>query len=547
MRHMPRNKMGRIRMHRHAAAGLCVLLLPLLLLSGCSGAVRQPAATAATGNGIEATPVRSDLPRRDLVICMPGNIQKDHQLVNDEINKILLERLNCTLTIKMTDWNLWSSKYPVLISSSDQMDMMFTASYFAYLQEVAKNTFLPLDDLLAEYGRDIPGVMVGGYLDAAKVKGKLYAIPVNKDTGQGWGVVANQDMAEELGVDFDDVHHLEDLEPILAKAREGLPKTVTPLFLSTDLSMTQIMGSTQACDNIGMMDRSRFVLISDFIFYDMQTHASMPVSSIPEYLDQCRLVRNWFKAGYINDNVTTTQMTSREAMMEGKAFMHVQAQSPIHKAQWENETGKRLLTVEFIRGIKETQSMTGSMTALPRQCTDPERAMMVINQFWTDSVLKNLFTWGIEGTHYVRVKDNIIRLPDGMKSAEQTGYNPGNFWHFGNAYLLNVWENEDPRKWSLLRQYCDEMPESPLLGFSFDTWPVRQELLAFTNHNTELMPLLANGVLDTDEILLRINQKDRSTGIDRICAELDRQIEAWLREKGRFSDSSSGTPAATGP
>jgi len=235
MHHLLRDAKGYTRFARRATACLCTLLLPAMLFAGCSGAVRQPVVTAATDSSADASPARSDLPRRDLVMCLPGNIQKDHQLVNDEINKVLLERLNCTLTIKMTDWNLWSSKYPVLVSSSDQMDMMFTASYFGYLQEVAKNTFLPLDDLLAEYGRDIPGVMVNGYLDAAKVKGKLYAIPVNKDTGQGWGVVANQDMAEDLGVNLDNVRHLEDLEPILAKAKEGLPKNVTPLFLSTDL------------------------------------------------------------------------------------------------------------------------------------------------------------------------------------------------------------------------------------------------------------------------------------------------------------------------
>ena len=518
---------------RLAAACLGAVLLPGAVLTGCTGLTGGLAGTPSAGTDADSSPANSDLPRRDLVMCLPGNIQKDHQAVNEAINTILLERLNCTLTIKMTDWNLWTSKYPVLISSGDQMDLMFTASYFNYLQEVAKNTYLPLDNLMAEYGRDIPGVMVEGYLDAARVKGALYGIPVNKDTGQGWGVVANADMAEQIGVTLNDVRHLEDLEPILKKAKELLPKGVVPLFLGADLSMYQIMGSTQACDDIGMMDRSRFVQLSDYIFYDMKARKSMPASRIPEYLDQCRLVRDWFKAGYINDDVTTTQMTCREAMIEGKAFMHVQAQSPIHKAQWENETGKRLLTAEFIRGIKETQSMTGALTSLPRQCIDPARAMMVIDQFWTDAELKNLFTWGIEDRHYVRVKDNIIRLPDGVKNAELTGYNPGNFWHFGNAYLLDVWENEDPQKWNLLRQYCDAMPESPLLGFSFDTWPIRQELAAFTNDNTEVMPLLANGVLDTDMIVTRISQKDRVTGIDRICAELDRQIANWLAEKAK--------------
>jgi len=214
-------------------------------------------------------------------------------------------------------------------------------------------------------------------------------------------------------------------------------------------------------------------------------------------------------------------------MRQGKAFIHIQAQSPIHQIQWENETGRKLISVSFIPGVKETQSMTGALTALPAGCTDPARAMMVINQFMTDAKLKNLFTWGIEGKHYVRVKDNIIRLPDGVKSAADTGYNPGNFWHFGNAYLLDVWENEPPNKWNLLRAYCDTMPKSPLLGFAYDSNPVKLEAAEHANVMKELFAMLINGVLDTEDVLARIELRDKAAGVDRICAEIDRQVTSW--------------------
>ena len=506
-----------------------------LLLAGCAGTVaspgRHPEGSLPGVTGNTAAPPRSDLPRRDLVFYLPGNVQKDQLLVNGAINDRLLEKINCTVSIQVVDWNLWTSKYPILLSSGEQVDLIFTASFFGYQQEVSKNTFLPLDDLMAKYGQEIPGAMLDGYLEAARVQGKLYGIPVNKDTGQGWGIVANKEMAQEIGTDLGGVVDLEDLGAVLHRAKEKLARGVIPLFLSNDLSMAQITGSTKASGEIGFRDRSRFVQLEDAIYYDNLNRKSMPVYRIPEFVEQCRLVRQWFLEGLINTDVTTTQVTAREAMQQGKAFIHVQAQSPIHQIQWENETGRKLISVSFIPGVKETQSMTGALTALPVGCTDPARAMMVISQFMTDANLKNLFTWGIEGRHYVKVKDNVIKLPEGVKSTADNGYNPGNFWLFGNAYLLDVWDNEPPNKWNLLRVYCDTMPKSPLLGFAYDSTLVKLEAADHANVMKELFPMMINGVLDTDSVLVRIELRDKAAGVDRICAEIDRQVAAWKAGK----------------
>jgi len=523
----------KLKAPRRLCAGLIPALAVMLAVSACSpGTAGNDADRAGSilpsGTGV---PHVANLPRTELNLYIPGSFQDDQALVAQAINDRLLEKINCTLNIKITDWNLWASKYPILLSSGEPIDLMFSASYFGYLQEVAKNSFLPLDALMVEFGQDIPGVMLDGYLEAARVKGKLYAIPVNKDTGQGWGIVANKEMADAAGISLNGVTVLEDLEPILKKAKESFPDEVIPLFLSSDLSMGQISGSTQASAMIGLKDRSRFVQLESGLYFDMQEMMTLPMYRIPEFADQCRLVRSWFKAGYINDDVTTTQATSREAMSQGKAFIHIQAQSPIHLAQWENETGKELLSVELVSSVKETQSMTGSLVVLPRGCHDPQRAMMLINLFWTDRTLKNLFTWGIEDRHYVRDHDNVIKLPDGVKTAADTGYNPGNFWHFGNAYLLDVWSNENPKKWELLRAYCDDMAKSPLLGFSFDSTPIRQELAAHANVFMEMYPMLINGVLDTDSLLVRMDEADREAGVDKICAEITRQVKLWLSER----------------
>ena len=512
--------------------GRIPLFLMVLLLVAAQGLCGCAPAPAASADSPPAPALDAHaLPYQELNLYLPGSVEPDQEMVEDAINVLLHERLNCKLDIRITEWNLWSSRYPILLSSGEPVDMMFTASYFGYLQDVARDAFLPLDGLLATYGQGIESVMLQGYLDAARVKDVLYAIPVNKDTGQGWGIIANKEMADTLGVDFADVRHLEDLEPILEKAVETLPPGTTPLFLSSDLSMFQLIGATRASGEIGLQDRSRFVQFEDGLYYDMDRQKALPIYEEPVFMAQCEMVRSWFKAGYINPDVTTTQRTSREAMQEGDIFMHVQAQTPVHLNQWQNETGRELYAAELVGSVKETQSMTGALTVLPVGCRDPERAMMVINAFWTERDLKNLFTWGIEGRHYVRDHDNIIRLPNGVTAASQSGYNPGNFWRFGNAYLLDVWNNEHPRKWEQLRAYCETMRESSLLGFSFDGSLVRRELAARAKQYDELGPLLVNGVMEPAVVLARLREADEKAGLDRICDEMERQVARWLEEQ----------------
>ncbi len=508
---------------------LALTILLLVAAQGFGGCAPVPAAPPASPQP-SASDART-LPRQELNLYMPGSVEPDQELVEEAVNVLLEERLNCRLDIRITEWNLWSSRYPILLSSGEPVDMMFSASYFGYLQDVARDAFLPLDDLLASHGQGIASVMLQGYLDAARVKDVLYAIPVNKDTGQGWGIVANRELADMLDVDFGGVRHLEDLEPILKKAGASLSPGTTPLFLSPDLSMFQLIGATRASETIGLQDRSRFVQFEDGLYYDMARQKALPIYEEPVFLEQCEMVRAWFKAGYINPDVTTTQRTAREAMQQGDIFMHVQAQTPVHLNQWQNETGRELVAAELVGAVKETQSMTGALAVLPVGCRDPERAMMVLNVFWTERDLKNLFTWGIEGKHYVREHDNLIRLPNGVTSADQSGYNPGNFWHFGNAYLLDVWTNEHPQKWEQLRTYCENMRESPLLGFSFDGTLVRRELAARAAQYDELGPLLVNGVMEPAEVLERLRAADKKAGLDRICAEMERQVALWLSQQ----------------
>jgi len=502
----------------------------VLLLLLCMTVAFSVSGCGNKGDGDAKSAVAADkLNFVELNFYYPCSIQNDDEVVNAEINKILKEKVNCSLTLKPIDWSQWNNKYPILLSSGEKLDLIFTAAWSGYFQEAAKNSFLQLDDLLKNYGKDIIANMQDGYLDAPKVKGKLFAIPVNKDMGQGWGVVADKKMAEQIGADFSKVKYLEDLEPILAAAKEKL-NGVIPYFVNNEQGMNDLIGTTKLCESIGLKNHEKILLLDDYIMYNVDTGKAIPIYEIPEYVEQCRMVNKWYNLGYINNDATTTQMTAPEAARNNKAFMNSADQSPVTLSSYENEYGKKLCTAELATGIKTTKTLTTS-TAIAAHCTNPERAMMVLNLFYCDRKLMNLYAFGVENRQYILKKENVMSLPEGVKSIEETGYNTGNYWELGNNFLLYTWDNEDPDKWNNLKEYNATLYKSPLLGFAFDNSTVLAEVAAHKNVNLEYLQLLLNGVLPPDEIVPKFRQKDKAAGIDRICTEIEKQIKVWQASK----------------
>lgn len=49
------------------------------------------------------------------------------------------------------------------------------------------------------------------------------------------------------------------------------------------------------------------------------------------------------------------------------------------------------------------------MLAISTTSEDPARAMMFINLLHTDPYLNNLLNYGIEGKHYLKVNENVIK------------------------------------------------------------------------------------------------------------------------------------------
>lgn len=144
-----------------------------------------------------------------------------------------------------------------------------------------------------------------------------------------------------------------------------------------------------------------------------------------------------------------------------------------------------------------------------------------------DKELHDLMMYGVSGVHYEAVGDDKYKAT--TKNANFTGFSN---WSFNSPLnrdneafpqeisdLVNGWEAKDVYHY-------------PLETFVFDNSKVKTQIANIGNVMLRYAVPLEYGVIDDiDKGLAELNKQLKSAGIDKIQAELQAQIDAFLANK----------------
>ncbi len=516
-----------IRLKRSLPLLAAVVLMFSMVLSGCGSSNNEKNAsetnTTKEGNATKEEP--KEEPKGDpyeVTLYYPGTPQKDVALVEAEANKYLLDKINATIKINAIDWGQWDNKLNLMISSGEKSDIIFTAAWQNYTVNVAKGAFLPINDLLESNGQDILKNLDPAFLDGSKIEGKNYGVPTNKELAATRGVLVRQDLLDKYKLDKSTVKTWADLEPMLKVIKENEPG-VTPFYISSNGN--------------GLLENLDWDYLGDAsvpgVIKKVGTETTvMNEVDTAEFKANAELARKWYKAGYINSDAATSNVFPKEQAKTGKVFMWTDGMKPGKDKEEEASVGFPLTQIELTEPTITTGDTSGAMLAISRSSEKPEVAMQVINLLHSDKFLNNLVNFGIEGKHYVLKdgSDNVISIPAGADANNRT-YNPGAQWELGNQFLNFLWDNEDPKKWDKFKEFNSKGIKSPALGFSLNSEPVKNEIAAVNNVNKQFRPALSAGAVDPAEMISKYQDKLKSAGIDKIIAEKQKQLEAFLAAK----------------
>lgn len=434
-----------------------------------------------------------------------GAEPKDLQLVEDEANKYLEEKIGVNIDMNFIDYGEYSQKLGVIINSGEAYDLAFTCSWAGdYLGNARKGAFLDLTSYLDTTGSEMKEAIDQRFWNGAKVDGGIYAVPNQKEISTAPMWVFTKEYVDKYNIPYTEIHSLEDLEPWLKLIKENEPG-VTPLYITKGFSAPQYF--EQLVDPVG-------------IEYDDNELVVKNMFETDKMKSTLETLRKYYEAGYINADSATAQDDKSV-----KRFVTKGDGQPYAEVLWSKDLKYDVVASQITDSYITNASTTGSMIAVSKNSKNPDKAVEFLNLLNTDEYIRNLLNYGIEGTHYESVNDKQIKLTD-----KATDYSVG-YYTLGNLFITKVLDNEPETKWDEFREFNDAAKESAVLGFKFDTSKVTNEIAAINNVLEEFKSTIYSGSVDVDEYLDKLNKKLKDQGIDRVIEEMQTQLDAWVAEQ----------------
>ncbi len=509
---------------------LLLSLLLVLSLAACASngepteKPQKPAAEAETPKEETTAEKEKETPASEPVHLkwyLGGNApQPDQETVSNAMEAYILENygLNLDLELVVTDFGSYSDKAQMVIASSEEYDIMWTSGWCNnYWTNVSKNAFMPMDDLLAEYGKEFYESIPAGIWDACRVNGVLYAAPSYQIECSANCVAIPVKYVEEFNLDVDSIEDLIDLNDFFYDVKEAYPD-MYPLCVA-GANNSQLM---QLCYDVGYeaLANTKIAGALDLNSDELKVVNQFELES---YQTWCKYFYQWNQDGIIRMDAATVQ---ESGIPDTKAGMHAAYTDTSWKPYCEETYydffgGQECVVIRLSDPYCTTSNPNATLNAISNTCKNPEVAMQFLNILNTDATLFNMLCFGLEGVHYTLDENGLV------VSNDAAGYNPNCDWVFGNQFNATPRTGQQVDIWEKTKELTDSAKISIAMGFSFDTTPVANEIAACTTVFDQYITPIVLGSVDPETAWPEAMEKLEGAGYQTIIDQIQKQLDDW--------------------
>lgn len=515
-----------------------VVMLFTSSLTGCGQKVEKGnTATAKGSTNVEqsdqSTGQETEEPSIDttkeveLISYMIGEAPAGFDTIMGEVNKKLKEKINATLKINLMSWGDYGTKYPLILSSGEPCDIIFTASWCFFTDQALKGGFMALDELLPKYAPNIMSVLPKEALEQAKINGKVYMIPSAVAEPIQFGYCVRGDLRKKYGLP--EIKNLDDFGNFLGAAAQN-EKGMIPY--DGGINDTGLLNAVLVMENQwswGPFEgTSVFTKYTDpkSIFYWYLT---------PEFEQFAKKTKSWADKGYWSKNVLSNKGTAKDSMINGKCagmVSNLSSSSSVYNAvkkdhpDWEIEWFEPRPDLQ-----RERSPYTSNGDSIPASSQNPERALMAIDLLTMDQELNTMINYGIKGKNYTVTADGLLDIP-----ADMQAYSGGDIsvWGFGNPKFIVY-------PVSIMPGYTDKMSDmdkraisNPYGNFVLNRDNINSEVSACGDVTNQYGQALTWGLVpDVDAALATLKEKLEQAGVNKVVDECKKQAEAYFANQGK--------------
>jgi len=378
------------------------------------------------------------------------------------------------------------------------------------------------NDMLNTCAPDIMSEILPKYWPATTINNQIYAVPNPFVYSQPVGWVVQKTIAEKYNYDPSTYHQLSDLGPLLAQIKAGEPNMV-PFLPDLGGGRAILASSNSYCDTI-----------LSGIVYDCNQNKLEWVFDDPTVAANCAALVDFYQKGYMPTNLSSllsstggnkVQQTGTYAVMSDSGGYDPTA------AKSEAGYGMPLVPVLISNCIIGTGKVQTVYVSLSATSDNPERAMMFENYLYKDKTFANYVGYGKPDLNFTYVSG------EGTDTPTVQWDNKSN-WVIWICWISPLWDQWDS-SWNttaalnLMHQQTDTAPVSPVLGFTPDTEPIKNQVASITQLYTTAMGVLEQGAEgDAAAYLAQLKDQANNAGLQQILDTLNEQISQWQSTNG---------------
>lgn len=482
---------------------LLVGIMSLGVMTACSSgdATSTPPAsedTTATSSEKKDEPVK-------LVWWTIGTAPTELAAVMDELNKYTSEKIGVTVDMKYASWGEYGEKLSKIIQSGESYDMVFGSSIKNYVDLASKGYFADLTELVPTAAPALWDLIPEDLWKGMTLNNQIFGVPAYKDSAQSQYWVWDKELVEKLGIDYENINTLEELEPALKMIKENDP-SLYPLPLHGGEGINGFMVTINGMDQL----TTPYVAVR---FNDPSAKVISPWEQ-EDVMENLRLLHKWFNEGLINpDAATLTESAKYRPVSAAQGYPHADA-------DWSRSGGYPVVSHQFFGPAYSTGTIQGSFISISEGSKYKEEAVKLLELVNTDAYVRNLLAFGIEDQHYKKTGDNTIEVLNDGYSAP--AYSQGTFF---NMYVTDP---APATKWADLQAQLEGAFASPALGFTFNTENVNNQIAACANIQAKYEPSLMTGSVNPDEVVPKMLEELNKAGYQEIITEVQTQLDAYL-------------------
>jgi putative aldouronate transport system substrate-binding protein len=369
--------------------------------------------------------------------------------------------------------------------------------------------------------------IIPGYLDGTKVNGRLLGVSglYSKASSDYW--VYRADLAQKYGMDTSNIKSIDDIEAQLLKLKEP--------------GMAALLGNATEAEIIPWADGNYLMgSWTNPVRYDTlgdsQTGLAIAMFSDPSkvinfyktdiYKAGLTKARELYQKGLVYKDAAINTEMPEELMKAGKGFSVITSGELGIDAMKTSQVGYPVKSVKIMDNSLMTTAMTRFVWIVPSFSKKAPAALKFLNLMLTREDISNLLTWGIQGRDWVLNKDGTASYPTGV-TAQNVKYHAEDFL-WGNQYLIHPWAGNDPNLRAATLKQNQGMAKSPLLGFSYDSAPIQNELSSIYNVIKQYRPALQSGSVDPNTELPKFIKALDDAGAQKVIDTVQSQLTTWL-------------------